>query len=139
MFGGRREQPRHGRRWHAVGRGTVDSVPEFLILWAISTIATLIGSLVGFALGRRFGPTLRETGAKGWDRATNLFLKRSTWALFGGGMIPLIRSFVPAVAGAARIPYCAFLLRIAAGAACLSTFHLLIGAGLATALQSTAA
>ncbi len=125
----------------AVG-ATIDSVPEFLLMWTVMSSCTLAGSTVGYVIGRRLGPALRESklikkrGAKGWDRATDLLLKRGFWALFIGAMIPLVRSFVPAAAGAARIPVHAFLPPSAAGALVINAATLLIGAGVVTGLQN---
>ena len=125
----------------AVG-ATIGSVPEFLLMWTVMSTFTLAGSTVGYVIGRRLGPALRESklikkrGAKGWDRATDLLLKRGSWALFIGAMIPLVRSFVPAAAGAARIPVRTFLPPIAAGALVINAATLLIGAGVVTGLQS---
>lgn len=125
----------------AVG-ATIGSVPEFLLMWTVMSACTLAGSTVGFVIGRRLGPALRESklirkrGAKGWDKATDLLLKHGSWALFIGAMIPLVRSFVPAAAGAARIPVRAFLLPSAAGALVINAASLLIGAGVVTSLQN---
>lgn len=122
---------------------TVDSVPKFLLIWTALSTFTLAGSMAGFVLGRRLGPALRESkfikkrGAKGWDRATDLLLKRGSWVLFIGASLPLVRSFVPAVAGAARIPVRAFLLPVAAGALVINAATLLIGAGVVMGLQSS--
>jgi len=121
---------------------TINSVSEFLLMWTVMSTFTLAGSMVGFVLGRRLGPALRESkfikkrGAKGWDRATDLLLKRGSLALFIGAALPLVRSFVPAAAGAARVPLRAFLLPAAAGGLVINAATLLIGAGVVTGLRS---
>ncbi|WIY01097.1 VTT domain-containing protein [Amycolatopsis mongoliensis] len=121
---------------------TIGSVSEFLLMWTVMSAFTLAGSMVGFVLGRRLGPALRESklikkrGAKSWDRATDLLLQQGSWALFIGAAVPLVRSFVPAAAGAARIPVRAFLLPVAAGGMVINAATLLIGAGVVAGLQN---
>jgi membrane-associated protein len=44
-----------------IASATVNSVPEFLIQWAVVTVGALVGNVIGFELGRRVGPALRET------------------------------------------------------------------------------
>jgi membrane-associated protein len=111
----------------------VGSVPEFLLLWAVATVGSAAGSVIGFALGRRMGPALRETrfirrrGAQGWDKAAGLLHRHGTWAVFLGRLIPLVRSFMPTVAGGARMSYRTFLPPMLAGAACSTAVTLLIG------------
>jgi membrane protein DedA with SNARE-associated domain len=125
-----------------VAGATVDSMPEFLLMWTVLSAFTFAGSLVGFILGTRLGPALRESrlirkrGAKGWDRAMDLLVKGGPLALFIGAALPFVRSFVPAAAGAAGIPVRMFLLPVAAGALVLNAATLLIGAGVVTGLQS---
>ncbi|WP_433516865.1 DedA family protein [Nonomuraea sp. CA-143628] len=126
-----------------IASATVDSVPEFLMLWAVVTAGAVAGNVIGFELGRRVGPALRETrlvkkrGAKGWDKATALLRKHGPWAVFVGRLIPigLVQSMVPAVAGAARMPYRTLLPPMVAGAACSAAMPLLIGIGVAAGLK----
>ncbi|MEV4009043.1 DedA family protein [Nonomuraea angiospora] len=123
---------------------TLDSVPEFLILWAALTVGAITGNVITFELGRRVGPALRESklikkhGAAGWDKATALLLKHDRWALFVGRIIPfgLLQTVLPAVAGTTRMPYLRFLPPIAVGAACATALPLLAGIGVATGLKS---
>ncbi|MEV7872556.1 VTT domain-containing protein [Streptomyces sp. NPDC088124] len=123
---------------------TVDSVPEFLLLWAVVTGGALVGNVGSFALGRRLGPSLREAkpvrkrGAEGWDRASGLIRKHGRWAVFVGRLIPfgLVQSVVPSVAGAAGMSYRTFLPPIAGGAACSMALPLLVGVGVAAGVQS---
>lgn len=113
----------------------VDSIPTFLLLWAVATACSVVGNIVGFELGRRLGPPMRRSrfiekyGAEGWDKAADLLHKHGTWAIFIGRLIPLVRSFVPAVAGTAGISYQRFLPPIALGAACATALPILVGVG----------
>ncbi|MET7339354.1 DedA family protein [Nonomuraea sp. NPDC005650] len=119
---------------------TIGSVPEFLVMWAVVTLGALCGNVIGFELGRRVGPSLRDTklihkyGGDGWDRASALLQKRGRWAVFTGRLLPLVRSFMPAVAGAAHMSYRAFLPPVAMGAACSTALPLLVGIAAAAGL-----
>jgi membrane-associated protein len=121
---------------------TVDSVPEFLLMWAVVTAGALVGNVIGFELGRRVGAPLRNTrlihkyGGDGWDRAAALIRKRGRSAVFVGRLMPLVRSFVPTVAGTAHMTYREFLPPVALGAACSTALPLLVGIGIAAGLKN---
>ncbi|MFI5798702.1 DedA family protein [Streptomyces sp. NPDC051677] len=126
-----------------IASSTVDSVPEFLLLWTVATVFSIAGNVIGFELGRRLGPALRETklikkrGAEGWDKASALLLKHGTRAVFVGRLIPLVRGFVPAVAGAARMSYRTFLPPVAAGATISTVLPILFALGVLSSLKSS--
>jgi len=121
---------------------TVGSAPDFLTLWTVATICAVVGNVIGFELGRRSGPPLRNTrlikrhGAERWDRATSLLRERGTWAVFVGRLIPFVRSFVPAVAGAAGMSYRMFLPAVSAGAACSSALPILFAVGVLAGVKN---
>ncbi|MFI9846903.1 DedA family protein [Nonomuraea sp. NPDC051941] len=125
-----------------IAAATITSVPEFLLMWAVVTVGALVGNVIGFELGRRVGPPLRNTklirryGGDGWDRASALLRRHGRQAVFTGRLIPLVRSFVPAVAGAAHMPYRTFLPPVAAGAACSTAMPLLVGIAVAAGLKN---
>lgn len=120
---------------------TVDSVSRFLVLWAVVTICAGLGDSIGYAIGRRFGPALRETkiiqkyGADGWDKATGILRKRGAWAVFFARFLPVVRTLTPAAAGTSGLPYRKFLPAVVAGAACWSAMHIAIGAALGEAAK----
>jgi membrane-associated protein len=124
-----------------VAATTVDSVSRFLILWAVVTVAAGIGDSIGYAVGRRFGPQLRETkliqkyGVEGWDKATGILRKRGAWAVFFARFLPVVRTLTPAAAGTAGLPYRKFLPAVVAGAACWSALHIALGAALGQAAK----
>ena len=124
-----------------VAATTVDSVSRFLILWAVVTVAAGIGDSIGYAIGRRFGPALRETklvqkyGAEGWDKATDILRRRGAWAVFFARFLPVVRTLTPAAAGTSGLAYRKFLPAVVAGAACWSAMHIAIGAALGTAAK----
>ncbi|MGH3758857.1 DedA family protein [Actinophytocola sp.] len=124
-----------------VAATTVDSAPEFLILWLIVTVCAGIGDSIGYAIGRRFGPALRETrliqkyGVEGWDSATGILRRRGAWAVFFARFLPVVRTLTPAAAGTARLPYRKFLPAVVAGAACWSVLHISLGVALGDAAR----
>ncbi|MFC5287619.1 DedA family protein [Actinokineospora guangxiensis] len=120
---------------------TVNSVSRFVILWAVVTVCAGIGDSIGYAIGRRFGPRLRETkliqkyGVDGWDKATGIIRKRGAWAVFFARFLPVVRTLTPAAAGTSGLPYRKFLPAVVAGAACWSALHIAIGAALGEAAK----
>ena len=126
-----------------IASATVESTRDFLTLWTVATACAVVGNVIGFELGRRSGPPLRDTrlikrhGAEPWDRATSMLRERGTWAVFVGRLIPFVRSFVPAVAGAAGMSYRMFLPAVSAGAACSSALPILFSVGIIAGLKST--
>ena len=124
-----------------VAATTVDTVSRFLVLWAVVTVAAGIGDSIGYAIGRRFGPQLRETkviqkyGVEGWDKATGILRKRGAWAVFFARFLPVVRTLTPAAAGTAGLPYRKFLPAVVAGAALWSATHIAIGAALGQAAK----
>lgn len=120
---------------------TVDSTSRFLLLWAVVTVCAGLGDSVGYYIGRRFGPQLRETkliqkyGVEGWDKATAILRRRGAWAVFFARFLPVVRTLTPAAAGTSGLPYRKFLPAVVAGAACWSAAHIAIGAALGEAAK----
>jgi len=119
---------------------TATTPSRFLILWPVVTICTTAGDCMGYAIGRRWGPRLRDTklirryGVDSWDRTTDLLRRRGAWAVFFGRFFPVIRTLPPAAAGTARLPFATFLPASAAGALCWSALHISLGAALGRAV-----
>jgi membrane-associated protein len=115
--------------------------PKALLLWLIVTVAAGIGDSIGYAIGRRFGPSLRETklikkyGVDGWDKATGILRRRGAWAVFFARFLPVVRTLTPAAAGTSQLPYRKFLPAVVAGAACWSALHITLGAMLGEAAE----
>jgi membrane-associated protein len=120
---------------------TVDSVQRFLLLWGVVTVCAGLGDSIGFAIGRRFGPRLRETrliqkyGSEGWDKTTGILRRRGAWAVFFARFLPVVRTLMPAAAGTSGLPYRKFFPAVLAGAACWSAMHIAIGAALGEAAK----
>ncbi|GAA1994341.1 DedA family protein [Amycolatopsis minnesotensis] len=120
---------------------TATSVPRFLVLWAVVTVCAALGDSLGYYIGKRFGPRLRETkliqkyGVDAWDKATGILQRRGAWAVFFARFLPVVRTLTPAAAGTSGLPYRKFLPAVAAGALCWSALHIGIGAALGEAAK----
>lgn len=122
-----------------IAASTVDSMPRFLLLWGVVLVCAAVGDSIGFAIGRRFGPRLRETrvirkqGTEAWDKATEVLRRRGAWAVFFARFLPVVRTLVPTAAGTSGLPYRRFFPAVFAGAACWSALHIAVGAALGQA------
>jgi membrane protein DedA with SNARE-associated domain len=112
---------------------TVTSVPRFLVMWLVVTVCAVAGDSIGYFLGRRFGDRLRDSkvvrkvGQRHWDKASELLRRRGAWAVFVARFMPVVRTLVPASAGASKLEYRRFLPASIAGAVCWSALHIGIG------------
>jgi membrane-associated protein len=113
-------------------RGTLD----VWFMCALLTVAAILGQTVGYAIGKAAGPRL-------FAREDSMFFKRSHlqrasnfYAHHGGKTIvlarfmPIVRTFVPVVAGAARMRYRQFQIFNVVGGALWVCGMLMIGYGL---------
>ncbi|MEU7478220.1 DedA family protein [Lentzea sp. NPDC042327] len=112
---------------------TVTSVPRFAVMWLVVTVCAVAGDSIGYYLGRRYGDRLRDSrlvrgiGRQHWDKASDLLRRRGAWAVFVARFMPVVRTLVPASAGASKLEYRRFLPASVAGAACWSALHIGIG------------
>ncbi|CAL9372808.1 putative membrane protein [Actinosynnema sp. ALI-1.44] len=112
---------------------TVTSVPRFLVMWLVVSVCAVVGDSIGYYLGRRYGDRLRESGVvrkigqEHWDKAGELLRRRGAWAVFFARFMPVVRTLVPASAGASKLEYRRFLPASIAGAVCWSALHIGIG------------
>ncbi|MBK1785472.1 DedA family protein [Prauserella cavernicola] len=112
---------------------TVDSVPEFLVMWVVTTVCAIAGDSVGYAIGWKLGPKLRQTklvrkhGANGWDRTTDVLRRRGAWAVLIAIFLPVLRTLMPAAAGTAKLSLRKFLPAVVLGAAAWCALHIGIG------------
>jgi membrane protein DedA with SNARE-associated domain len=113
-----------------VNRGDLAVIPALLA----TTLGSLVGALVLYALGRgggrplvfRYRRVLRVTEAE-LDRADGWFDRYGSWIVLFGRMVPLARSVVSIPAGMSEMPVWRFALLTASGSAVWNA--LLIGAG----------
>lgn len=89
---------------------------------ALATLGSLVGALVGYAIGAWGGRPLLDRygryvgiGAADLDRAERWFDRWGAWAVFLGRMVPLVRTFVSYPAGISRMPIGRFMLYSALG------------------------
>lgn len=120
---------------------TANSVPKFLLMWLVTSVCAIGGQSVGYLLGKKFGPKLRKTkivekhGAEGWDKATETLRKRGAWAVLIAIFLPVMRTLVPAAAGASGLPFRKFLPAVAVGATGWCALHIAIGTAAGEAAQ----
>ncbi|MBS1905060.1 MAG: VTT domain-containing protein, partial [Actinobacteria bacterium] len=88
---------------------------------AVGIPAAVLGDQVGYALGRRFGRRLFSDDARvlrtaRLEETERFFARYGGVSLVLGRFVPIVRTYVPLVAGTARLPYRRFLLWNAIGA-----------------------
>lgn len=100
----------------AASRG---DLPVALIL-AVVVFAAIAGDSVGYEVGRRLGPRILDARIlakrrRRIDDARALLARRAGTAVFLGRFLAFFRATMPALAGAARVPYPRFLAFNAVG------------------------
>ncbi|MET9232083.1 DedA family protein [Lentzea sp. NPDC003310] len=117
-----------------LGTTTATSPPAFVVMWLVTTVCAVAGDSVGFLIGRRYGARLRESGlvrrvgVRHWDRATDFLRRRGAVAVLVAIFLPVLRTVLPAAAGAAGLPYRTFLPAVAVGATGWCALHIALGA-----------
>jgi membrane protein DedA with SNARE-associated domain len=97
---------------------------SYLVLAAGGTLGYLIGSLIGWAIGRWGGRSLLDRHGR-WlhlppervQQAERWFDRYGIWAVFLGRLTPLVRSFISVTAGVFETPIVPFTLATLAGSA----------------------
>jgi membrane-associated protein len=92
-------------------------IEPFAPLWVLLVtipIAAFLGDQVGYFLGNRFGYSLFKPDAKVLktkyiEEAHEFFEKHGPITIFLARFVPIVRTFAPLVAGAARMKYTTFL------------------------------
>jgi membrane-associated protein len=89
---------------------------NIVILMTSLFVAATLGDSVGYAFGRRVGPKIFTREESRFFkpahiiRAHNFFLKYGKKAIFLARFLPIVRTFVPIVAGVAEMPYREFIV-----------------------------
>jgi membrane-associated protein len=101
-----------------VTAGLLSAQPQFglnvYVLGALLTLAAIIGNTVGYAIGRATGPRLftRDDSLlfkkKHLYRAQDFYQKHGGKTLVIARFMPIVRTFVPVVAGLANMPLKAY-------------------------------
>jgi len=101
---------------------------DITVLIPLLIVAGVLGDAVNYAFGRRFAHLFLEdhpeemTGLKRWikrdhlQRAHDFFVKHGGKAVILARFVPIVRTFVPFIAGGAHMPYRQFALYNVTGA-----------------------
>ena len=98
-------------------------LPPLPITAAVAFIAAVVGDQVGYLIGLRIGPSLfSRPGSRLFNplnavRAQAFFDRRGPSALVLARFVPIVRTFVPVIAGVGRMRYRTFLTYNIVGAA----------------------
>ena len=87
---------------------------NFAVIFVGCMLAAILGDQVGYSIGRTAGPRLlaRErwfTQRRHVARAERFFNRRGGQAVLIARFVPIVRTFVPVMAGVVRMPYRKFL------------------------------
>lgn len=101
------------------GAGVSHGWFSFPLAVLAATGGNLVGSLIAYGIGRRYGAGSRR--APGLFRCERLFARWGSRAVFVARLLPLARTFVSLPAGAARVPLGRFVVLTVAGCAIWSS------------------
>ena len=93
----------------------VDGPAQYVSLIVVVVIGALIGESIGFALGRFFGPRIRDSrlgtriGHEHWLRAENYLDRRGGIAVFISRFLPVLHSLIPLTVGMSTMSYRKFI------------------------------
>jgi membrane-associated protein len=93
----------------------VDGPVQFVSLIVVVIIGALLGESIGFALGRYFGPRIRESrlgrriGPRQWQRAETYLDRRGGIAVFISRFLPVLHSLIPLTVGMSTMSYRKFI------------------------------
>jgi membrane protein DedA with SNARE-associated domain len=98
---------------------------------AVAISAAVLGALVGYGIGRRYGqdllvrwPRFERASHKGIERSQEFFQEHGSKAVFLGRFVPVLRATLGWMSGVGRMPFGRFLVWNVAGA---MAWGLLIG------------
>ncbi len=95
---------------------------------AAAVAGPILGDSIGYSIGRRYGENVTHGRVKKrWARAQNWIKTKGAPAVFFGRFVAFLRSFIPAAAGAAKMPYRRFLPWNAAAGILWGTGSALLG------------
>jgi len=106
-----------------------------------SVLAAIAGDQVGFAIGERFGPRLLAkerwfTRRRHVEHAERFFASRGGRAVLLARFVPIVRTFVPVIAGVVRMPYRRFVTWNITGGVCWAAGLSLAGYALGETVPS---
>lgn len=95
---------------------TTDLLPSIWVLLILIPIAAIAGDQCGYWIGRRFGPPLfnrpdsRLFKREFVDQTAAFFEKHGARAIILARFVPIVRAFVPVMAGTSKMDYRTFLV-----------------------------
>lgn len=98
-----------------VASTAVDGPVEFVSLVVVVVFGALVGETIGFALGRFFGPRIRDSrlgrwiGHDHWLRAEHYLDRRGGIAVFISRFLPVLHSLIPLTVGMSTMSYRKFI------------------------------
>lgn len=98
-----------------VASTAVETPAQYAGLLVAVILGALGGESVGFALGRFFGPKIRDSrlgariGVRNWQRAANYVDRRGGIAVFISRFLPVLHSLVPVTVGMSNMSYRRFI------------------------------
>lgn len=98
-----------------VASTAVDGPVEYIALVATVIVGALCGESIGFALGRFFGPKIRDSrlgrrlGQQNFDRAEAYLARRGGIAVFLSRFLPVLHSLIPLTVGMSPMRYRTFM------------------------------
>ncbi|MDH4066623.1 MAG: VTT domain-containing protein, partial [Acidobacteriota bacterium] len=122
----------------AAGALTATGVFRMDLLLAVMAVAAVAGNVVNYAVGRRIAHRLFDEGhppttldrfvkREHVRKAHEFFVKHGGKAVVLARFVPIVRTFLPFVAGGARMPYGAFMFYNVTG--CVLWVGVCVGAG----------
>ena len=103
------------------------------VMLLVAAVAAVAGYLLGYELGRRSGPALRDSrlgrriGRDRWQRAQDTLAAHGGQAILVGRFVGLLRALLPTAAGMARMPYRTFVLYTVIGGVIWAPGFVLLG------------
>ena len=124
-----------------VTAGILAAAGQLNIAWLLlfPTLAAIIGDQTGYVIGRTAGDALADRYPKfraHLDRAHAFYEKHGSKTIVIARFVPIIRTFVPAVAGAARMPYRNFVVFNVLGGALWVFSTVLLGFGVGSVIPN---
>ena len=111
----------------------VSTMPNIVTTCLLLTTAAIAGNATGYAIGAKVGPALfrrpnsRFFKAEYLDKAHNFFEKYGAPAIILARFVPIVRTFITAVAGAGRMGFVRFITLSAIGGVLWATGITLMG------------
>lgn len=111
----------------------VPTMPGIATTCLLLTIAAIAGNATGYAIGAKIGPALfkrpdsRFFKAEYLDKTHNFFEKYGAPAIILARFVPIVRTFITAMAGAGRMGFARFITLSAIGGVLWATGITLLG------------